>query len=490
MALDERIFSFAATSVVDQNSTYVYGHDITDRKQAESEIVRLRDEAMHKATHDQLTGLPNRLQLAQKMEQASTAAQGNGSSFALLMIDIDNFKSVNDGLGHDAGDQLIVLISQTLRSNLRHADFLCRWGGDELLALLNQIEDPKDVAKICERLRQAVLADAAVWDFSVPISISVGYAIYPKHGRDTHVLMQQADQALYDAKRAGRNCWREFNSFAEGDVQQSPSSLLFRLGKAVQGDRLLVHFHPLIDARSGRLVSVEALARWHDDDLGWVGPNLFIPLAEKKGLIIAVGEQITRKALTSMRRWHDHNWPLSIGINVSRQQLQREDFTDRVLKLVSHSALSPEYITWEITERDTLLGHPICRRNIEQLARHGFTVSLDDFGAGFSTLELLCEFPFHELKLSQGLIKRFENVRVARTIESMVHLGQSLGLSVVAEGVETKAQRSFLIDIGVNKLQGFLYSRPLDESALEHYLVSLSADQAVLERDDHPAWTI
>ncbi len=475
LAFDQRIFSFAATSVLDPDSTYLYGHDITDRKKAEFEIIRLKDEAMKLALHDQLTGLPNRVQLTTRLEQARAQARRHRQSFALLMIDIDNFKSVNDGLGHDAGDRLIILVAHTLQKQLRGTDTICRWGGDEMVVLLTELREAGDVAAVCGRMSQAVKAAVAQGNFNAPISISIGYSLFPEQGEDLDILMQQADQALYDAKRAGRNCWRLFTEFSAGEIKQSAANLLFRLGNAVREDRLTVHYQPLIDGRTGQPVSLEALARWQDEELGRVPPDLFIPLAEEKGLIVELGRQVLHKSMAATRDWRAQGWPITVAVNVSRQQLMQEGFADSVAETAQAQGIAPATLILEITEREALADHVACRQNLERLALHGFRLSLDDFGSGYSTFELLCELPFQELKLNMGLIQRLDNPRVVRVVQSIVDLGRSLDLVIVAEGIETEEQRAFLTGIGVHKLQGYLFSKPLEASAFGEYLRSFPA---------------
>ncbi len=470
LGLEQRVFSFAATSILDGGGTYVYGHDITDRKQAELEVLRLKDEAVRQALHDPLTGLPNRLHLATRLAQARAQAQRQGRGFALLMIDIDNFKSVNDGLGHEAGDRLIVLVGHTLRDQLRGTDCLCRWGGDEMVLLLTEVQGAEAVAATGERLRRAVTAAVEAGQFNVPISVSIGFALYPQHSEDQEILMQQADQALYDAKRAGRNCLRPFTGFPAGQVQKSTANLLFRLGNAVREDRLTVQYQPLIEGTTGRPVALEALARWHDEELGRVPPDQFIPLAEEQGLIVELGAQVLAKTLAVTRAAHDRGWVLQPAVNISRRQLMSPGFAEQVAAAAAAHRIDPESLILEITEREAFADNPDCQRGLRQLDALGFRLALDDFGAGYSTFELLCELPFKELKLNLGLIQRLPNPRVAQVVRAIVEMARGLELVVVAEGVETPAQRDFLAGIGVHKLQGYLFSQPLDPPALEAYL--------------------
>ena len=282
--------------------------------------------------------------------------------------------------------------------------------------------------------------------------------------------MQQADQALYDAKGAGRDCWREFTSFPAGQIEKSSSNLLFRLNRAVKQDRLTVHFQPLIETAHGRPESCEALARWDDDELGRIPPDQFIPLAEEKGLIVELGRQILEKTLGTVRQWHRNGWALAASVNVSRRQLMQEDYQESVREAAGRHGVSPGAITLEITEREAFMDHPVCRQNIELLVKHGFRLSLDDFGSGFSTFDLLSELPFHELKLNKGLVNRIHNPRAASVVKAIVELARSLDLQVVAEGVENRVQQDYLTRLGVHRLQGFLFSRPLPVDDFDAYL--------------------
>ena len=234
--------------------------------------------------------------------------------------------------------------------------------------------------------------------------------------------------------------------------------------------RFTVHYQPVVDAITGLPRSLEALVRWEDAEFGKVSPDQFIPLAEEKGLIVALGRQVLTKSLRAARHCRNHGWPVLMAVNLSRRELIQPDFCEEIMKRIETEGLAPEHLILEVTEREAFIQDPHCRRNLEMLAACGIRLSLDDFGAGFSSFEVLTELSFHQLKLNMGLVRRSEQSRCARIIEAVVELGQKLGLEIVGEGVETQTQREFLTGLGVGKLQGYLYSRPLDDEGLAGYL--------------------
>jgi diguanylate cyclase (GGDEF)-like protein len=468
----DRTFSFAATSAHRDGTTYVYGHDITERLAAEQQIIRLRDEALHRSQHDQLTGLPNRALLAVRRDREMERTRNTGSPFALLVVDIDNFKSVNDGLGHQVGDDVIQTVASSLGQNVREDDTVCRWGGDEFVLLLRDATDSAAVGSICERLAQSVKESIARLKLPVPVSLSIGSAVFPKDSEDVDTLMQQADQALYDAKAAGRDCWREFKGFSKEGQTKSSDNLFFLLNRAVADKRLDVHFQPLVRATTGRVVSFEALVRWNEPALGWIGPDQFIPLAEEKGLIGRIGRQVVDRSLEQLALWRRDQPDLQVSVNVSRPELQRVDCAAQYLELVNAHALPPSALILEITEREAFAENSACRASLERLFEAGFRLSLDDFGSGYSTFELLCDLPFHELKLNKELVQRVHTDRGARIVQSIVELGRRLNMVLVAEGIETAGQRDFLKELGVQKFQGYFFARPLDGTSATEYLVT------------------
>lgn len=464
-----RIFALTKTPI-EQGIVYYYGHDITERKRVEQESLRLKNQAVHLSLHDQLTGLPNRVLMEDRLRQSLVRARRGDGRLALIMLDVDNFKDINDVNGHKFGDQVIALVGQTVQDNIRETDTVCRWGGDEFMVLLTGIKNHDDAASICAKLVSAVQERAHAAELGLRVTISLGYAVFPDDADCETSLMQHADAALYEAKSAGRNCWRDYRA-ATGVHQGVGQSRLFqRLAEAVRQHSLEAHFQPLVNARTRQIVGFEALARWNDPELGWVGPDRFIPLAEAKGLIVEVGRWIARLSLGELAVWRGAGHKMSVSLNVSKRQLLDPGFAPEILDLAREHRIDPSWVVLEATERQSLLNNPRCRESLEHLASQGFRLSLDDFGSGHSSFDMVEELPFHELKISTGLCAKARNPKGRRILRAIVEMCQTLGLETVVEGVEDEAMARNLREIGADKLQGYHFSQPLPADAVLSYL--------------------
>jgi diguanylate cyclase (GGDEF)-like protein len=461
----DRVFSFSATSLSDEGVIYLYGHDITTRKQAEAELIQLKEQAEEHALHDQLTGLPNRRLLTERLHQETARATRQGTKLGLVVVDIDNFKQINDGYGHKVGDQVIVTVGQCLRQMLRNTDTVCRWGGDELVLLLTDLNSREVLAPICEKLIQAVKRQTAEAGITAPVSLSLGSAIFPDDAQETPLLMQQADHALYVAKADGRNCWREFKSFPKGHDAKGVADVFIALSAAVAEKKITTFFQPIIDAETLRVSGAETLARWHDEQHGWVSPDVFIPLAEDKGLILQLGQLVLEQAMDQLVDWRRRGLDLTVSVNVSKRQLLDGNFLSHLLEEAARRGVKPEWLVLEITERQSVLEQALARQRLEALAAAGFRLAIDDFGSGYSSFDMVGEVAFSELKIHLGLVRMIQTPRGHRVIQAIVEMGRSMGLRVVAEGVEDEATQAMLLSLGVHKLQGYLFSKPLQPGA-------------------------
>jgi len=377
IACAAQVFSFSATSLSDEGVIYLYGHDITTRKQAEAELIQLKEQAEEHALHDQLTGLPNRRLLTERLHQETARATRQGHKLGLIVVDIDNFKQINDGYGHKVGDQVIVTVGQCLRDTLRTTDTVCRWGGDELVLLLTDLHTRDELAPICAKLIQAVKRQTAEAGITAPVSLSLGSAIFPDDAQETPLLMQQADHALYQAKADGRNCWREFKGFPKGHDAKGVADVFIALSAAVAEGKITTFFQPIIDAETLRVSGVETLARWHDEHHGWVSPEVFIPLAEDKGLILQLGQLVLEQALDQLVDWRRRGLEITVSVNVSKRQLMDGNFRGQVLENVLRRGLRPEWLVLEITERQSVLEQALGRQRLEELAAAGFRLAID-----------------------------------------------------------------------------------------------------------------
>ena len=468
----ERVYSFSATSASPDGVTYLYGHDITDRKRAENELVLLKNEAEENALHDQLTGLPNRRLLTDRLKQETARALRQGHKLALVMADIDYFKQINDGYGHQIGDEVIVTVSHCLLDELRSSDTVCRWGGDELVLLLTDLRERGDLVNICTKLMKAVKKRITETGISAPVSLSMGSAILPDDTSDPVLLIQQADHALYVAKAEGRDRWREFSGFPEKHDAKGQADLFLRLAAAVAEQRITAFYQPIVDAASGRVVAAEALARWHDEHYGWVAPDVFIPLAEEKGLITKLGLQVLTHGLEQLSQWRRAGYAVTLAINISKLQVFDMEFGRTLVEEVKGRDLQPGWITLEITERESVLTHTLARERLKELGAAGFRLSVDDFGTGYSSFELVGAMPFDELKIDMALVKRMTDPKGCRIVQAIVEMAKTLGLGVVAEGVETEVASTLLEEMGAQKLQGYYFSKPLHAGELRSYLDS------------------
>ena len=473
-----RIYSFSSTSVSPEGEAYFYGHDVTERRQAERELLQLKNEAEEHALHDQLTGLPNRRLFGERLQQETARAVRMGTKVALVMVDIDNFKQINDGFGHKVGDEVIVTVAHGLRSRLRPTDTVCRWGGDEMVLLITDLKDRASVATICGKLTCAVKHETAKSNTAAAVSLSMGSALFPDDTEDPTLLMQQADHALYSAKADGRDCWREFKGFPDGNDAKGKADLFIRLSKAVAENRILTYYQPIISTQTRKAEGAETLARWHDEKYGWVSPDVFIPLAEDKGLILQLGQLVIVQALDQLADWRRRGLELTVSINLSKRQLLNAEFLPSLVGLMKERQLRPEWVILEITERQSVLGQAVGRQRLEELAAAGFRISIDDFGTGYSSFDLVGEASFSELKIHLALIRLTNTQRGRRIVQAIVEMGRSLKLLVVAEGVEDQVTQVMLTALGVDKLQGYLFSKPLDPAAFLRYMeqgqVSLS----------------
>jgi diguanylate cyclase (GGDEF)-like protein/PAS domain S-box-containing protein len=434
--------------------------DITERKEAEEQIVQL-------AFYDALTGLPNRRLLLDRLNQALIVGSRSQLYGAILFIDLDDFKTLNDSLGHDTGDILLVDVARRLTACVREDDTVARLGGDEFIVLLENISAEEQEAaartemvgdKILSRLNQPYRLNNRDWH-STP---SIGITLF--HGREMSVeeLLKRADLAMYQAKEAGRNTLRFFDPVMQARLSER-AQLESELKAAIQNGTLALHYQAQVD-RHGRLVGAEALARWPHPQRGWVSPVDFIPLAEESGLIMALGHSVLIQACTLLAIWQASpaTAELTLAVNVSARQFQHADFVDDVLAILRNTGARPRRLKLELTESLLLDNVEATIEKMTILRGHGIEFALDDFGTGFSSLTYLKRLPLNQLKIDQSFVRDVltdpSDATLARTI---ITLGATFGLGVIAEGVETREQGDFLIEAGCPMLQGYLYGKPM-----------------------------
>ena len=438
--------------------------DITERKQTEE---RMR----HIAQHDALTGLPNRLALLMRLAQLLPEARRHNWKVAIMFLDLDRFKIINDTLGHQIGDELLREVACRLSGVIRETDFVARLGGDEFVVILPAIGVPADAATVAGKIIVALSSAIEANGHELHTSPSIGISIFPDDGADGDIILKNADTAMYHAKSAGRNNYQFFAS----EMNQATSERLnieHKLRHAIARNELALCFQPQFSAGNVTPTGVEALARWHHPTEGMISPARFIPVAEETGLIVDIGEWVLNNACREMKRWIDAGLrPMRIAVNVSARQLRRRDFCETVANALTTSGLPPELLELEITESSVMESPQEAIRILESLGRMGVTLAIDDFGTGYSSLAYLKLFPIDHLKIDRSFVADIETDLNDRAIAfGTIALAHSLGLKVIAEGVETEDQLELLRANGCDEVQGFLFSKPLNSAAAFAYL--------------------
>ncbi|MFT8246971.1 putative bifunctional diguanylate cyclase/phosphodiesterase [Roseomonas sp. BN140053] len=425
-------------------------------------------DARHQALHDPLTGLPNRFLLAQHLDQALANARRNGESVAVMRLDLDRFKEVNDSLGHAAGDALLRILAERLRGALREEDTIARVGGDEFVVLQRGLQQPSGAAGLASRLIAAV---SEPYDLPhgarAACGVSIGVAVSPADGDQPDILLQAADSALYLAKSEGRGAARFFEKGMDAALRERQElSAALRIATA-SGD-FLVHYQPLCALPEKRLVGFEALVRWQHPSRGMVPPAEFIPIAEETGLIIGIGEWVLRTACIEAASWPGE---IGVAVNLSPIQFRRGDLLATVQAALSESGLDPRRLELEVTEGLLLQNSAATLTVLGQLRAMGVRIAMDDFGTGYSSLNTLWRFPFDKVKIDASFVRgMMQDEKAAAIVETVLGLGRTLGLAVTAEGVETAAQAEALGRAGCDQGQGFLLGRAMPAVEARHLI--------------------
>ena len=430
--------------------------DITHIRENEDQIRKL-------AYYDALTQLPNRRLLEDRLEHALRHAHRHQQQLAVLFIDLDHFKQVNDSLGHAAGDELLLEVSKRMVERLREDDTLARFGGDEFIVLLPDIADIDEVTAIARRLLEVVGQPVSLNKQQFRVGCSLGISLYPDDAHDARQLLQHADAAMYRAKQEGRNTYRLF-SMALDVREHRWLAMDTALRNAIDsGQGLSLHYQPLVERDSGRLVSIEALARWHHAELGHVSPGDFIPLAERAGLIQPLSKLLMRHVAAQLRQWLDAGLvPVQVAVNLSAQQFWHHDLIGDIQALYDDFQLPSGLLHFELTESILLDKQQQAITILKALRELGCDIAMDDFGTGYSSLSYLHQLPITTLKIDQSFIQQLgENLGSETILAAITGMAQGLTLTVVAEGVETQAQRDALSKYNVDLIQGYLISRPL-----------------------------
>lgn len=425
------------------------------------------------AYHDSLTGLPNRTLFVERLEQSIARARRSDLQTAVMFMDLDGFKHINDTLGHDIGDLLLKAVSDRLTSCLRESDTVARLGGDEFTAIVNDVASEGQIGAAARRVLAEMTAPIVLNGREVFVGASIGIAVFPDDGRDVRTLLRSADMAMYRAKESGRNNY-QFYTPDMGDRALVRMSLESSVRRALDRQEFTIFYQPIVDLKSGQLGSLEALVRWQHPELGLVSPADFIPLAEETGLIIPLGEWILKHVCGRIRQWFDAGiHPPRVAINLSSRQLGERELVDTVAKTLERNRLPPSALTFELTENTVMENFESSVDMLHQLREFGVGLAIDDFGTGYSSLSYLTRLPVDILKIDRAFVMNVPgNAEHNAIVEAVIALARSLNFQTIAEGVEEDAQVRYLRSLGCDSVQGFLCGKP---ASYEDTLVILQA---------------
>ncbi len=438
--------------------------DLTRQLAADRRIEQL-------STTDALTGLPNRTRLSERVLESAAQSRRTGEGFALMLIDLDRFRQINDSLGHGVGDEVLRTAAQRIQHCLRNSDDIARVGGDQF-ALLVPGADAANAETLARRVLTAVAQPSHVDGAQFTMTCSIGVALCPQHGRTLDDLVRHAEAAMREVKHAGRGNFRLHQPRVEDDLRQH-MRLDHAMRQALVSGRFRLNYQPQVDLASGRVVGSEALIRWRDPELGEVSPARFIPVAEETGFIIAIGDWVLSQAMRQASLWNERGTPMPIAVNVSALQFQQVNFTDRVASMLAVSGLPPHLLELELTESILVRHADEALHRLQALSRLGLRMSIDDFGTGYSSLAYLKRFPIDKLKIDRSFVRGLpDDESDAGIVRAILQMARALGKLVIAEGVETEPQRAFLQAEGCAQFQGFLFSPPLDSLSFEQRMLS------------------
>jgi diguanylate cyclase (GGDEF)-like protein len=420
----------------------------------------------HLAHHDALTGLPNRTLLQDRLNQAIETARRQGRRFAVLFLDLDRFKHINDSLGHAIGDQLLQSVSQRLRDCIRHSDTISRHGGDEFVVLLAHITQAEDAALIAQNMLKALTVPHRIDQNEVHVSVSIGISVYPDDGQDAEALLKSADSAMYYAKENGRNNYKFFGQEMNvRAVQRHSLEACLRLG--LERQEFLLHYQPRINLQRKQIVGAEALVRWNHPEWGLVPSSQFVPIAEDSGLILQIGRWVLRETCRQARVWQEAGLhPIVVSVNISAIELNASDFLESVRATLEETKLEPKYLEMEFTEQVIIGNADSTDSVLEALAKLGIKLTIDDFGIGYSGLNFLRRSSIHALKIDQSFVKRMvTSPDDAAIVSTVISMGKNLNLRIIAAGVETAEQYASLVAHQCDEGQGYFFGRPMEAEA-------------------------
>ena len=447
--------------------------DVTKQRNIEEELIIQKDALSYQAHHDYLTGLPNRILFNDRLAQAIEKAKRKSSKIALLFIDLDHFKEINDSLGHETGDEVLKEVTHRLSGVLREEDTLARLGGDEFIVILENLQQAQDASILAKKILDALVDTIKVGNDILYVSTSIGVSIYPDDGSLSEDLLKYADSAMYKAKEEGRNNF-QFYSAEMTELAFERVVMEVSLRAALQNEEFIVHYQPQVNGFKDKITGFEALVRWKHQSIGVISPAKFIPLAESTGLIVELDRYVMKTAMKQIVQWYkDGLNPGVVSINLSVKQLQQKDFLSVLKDILNETQCKTEWIELEVTESQIMTHPDEAIEILRELSKLGISLAVDDFGTGYSSLAYLKRLPINKLKIDQSFIMDIphdeEDIAITKAV---IALSTSLRLQVIAEGVETKEQKEFLVENGCESIQGYYYSKPLPAGELEILLLN------------------
>ncbi|NVJ93511.1 MAG: EAL domain-containing protein [Methylocystaceae bacterium] len=437
--------------------------DISERKTQENEIRKL-------AYFDELTQMPNRRLFSDRLHMAVARAKRHKEKLAIIFVDLDHFKKINDTLGHNTGDEILIEAAQRLTACTREEDTVARLGGDEFVLLIPEVDDIDEVTKVADRIVTAFSHSFVINERQLFVTASLGISVFPDDGEEVETLIKNADAAMYRSKDEGRNTFKMFNpSFTDHGLRQLQIENALR--NAIKKNEFELYFQPQAQASDGKLVAAEALLRWHNDEIGVIGPAEFIPIAEEIGIISVIGDWVLERACQHIKEWNEKGYkPIIISINIAPEQISDIHFPKKVAETVAHYGIDGKILEIEITEGSFIRNPEQVRDNILALKKIGLRIAIDDFGTGYSNLGYLRELPIDYLKIDQSFVKDMFNEQGNRQlISTIISMSQGMGMESIAEGVETVLQAEFLNDGGCDIVQGYLLSKPEPADSFERH---------------------
>ena len=454
------------------------GRDITELKKIQLDLEKSlqvleeqRELLEFQANHDALTGLPNRILFMDRLKQSISMAKRYNQHLAILFIDLDNFKEINDSLGHHIGDKVLVEVSQRMTSNMRNSDTLSRLGGDEFCIILNDIKHTNDITKIITNGMNIFKKPFVIGNNTLHVAMSIGVSIYPNDGLLASELLKNADAAMYKSKQNGRNTY----SFYDEEMTTRAFEKVYletELRKAFKEDDLEVYYQPQVDAKESKTVGMEALVRWNHPEMGFVFPDKFIPIAEMNGMIVELDRIVMKKAMQQLKEWKAQGLhPGKLSLNLTIKQIEESDFIEFLKLMLEQYQIMPQELEFEVTETQIMSNPNNSIKILEEIHSLGISIAIDDFGTGYSSLAYLKRLPISKLKIDKSFVDNLpqdlEDSAIAKTI---IDLCKSLKIDVIAEGVETEEQKNFLVKNSCNLVQGYFYARPLSSQKMTEYL--------------------